>query len=330
MIVPDGRFCNLCGANQAAAPNLLSVYEQWSKYHFRKISLHTASGYREAWQKLKPLWYVPVNELSYYDFQEVFDSTSVAELSCSYQRKIKILVGLLMRYAICVMNLPAIDVSGHLVYEGRNPVEREILTDEEISKIYSFSKTNWEQAHEARIVMFLICTGLRPNELFSLRPSDVDINQMVILAPGSKTKAGKNRLIPIIAPIRALAIYFYVASKGKEYFILSKGGKKIYLDNWRDRKFYPLMRLLGINLPDNPRRIVPYSCRHTYASLAKRAGVNADILTKMIGHTTVKFTEKTYIHETLPEYRIEADKMGDLLKNIKEKGESYGRHNWSG
>ena len=45
------------------------------------------------------------------------------------------------------------------------------------------------------------------------------------------------------------------------------------------------MKELGINCADTPRRMVPYCCRHTYASLADRAGVDKDTIIKTVSYT---------------------------------------------
>lgn len=76
------------------------------------------------------------------------------------------------------------------------------------------------------------------------------------------------------------------------------------------------MQELGINPPDDLHRIVPYSCRHTYASLAKRAGVDAGILAKMIGHADPKITEEVYIHENLTQMQQEVAKITRLTQSI--------------
>lgn len=100
------------------------------------------------------------------------------------------------------------------------------------------------------------------------------------------------------------------------FLITSPQGCRISLGNWRKRRFFPMMQELGINPVDNPHRIVPYCCRHTYASLAKRAGVDTGILAKMIGHADPKITEEVYIHETLDEMQSEVEKVNRLTSNI--------------
>lgn len=314
--VVQGAYCSNCGAKQGDVHTLAGVYAEWSLYHYRRIKPHTVSGYKEAWNKLQPLWDKAIEDLRFGDYQKIFDSPDVCSLSLSCQSKIKCLIGMLLRYAVAIMQLPVVDISKHLLLDGYRSTSHEILSDEEIVKIFQYANTNTELAHEARIVALLIATGLRPNELFNLRPGDVDFDRMVIFAPGSKTTAGKNRIIPVIPVVRPFFLYFYIHSRKSDYFILNRYNRKVILKLWRKKGFYPLMRELGINLPDNPHRIQPYSCRHTFASLAHRAGVESGVLTKMIGHTTIEFTEKIYIHERLPEYQSEADKVEQLLKTI--------------
>ena len=75
------------------------------------------------------------------------------------------------------------------------------------------------------------------------------------------------------------------------------------------------MQELGINHADDPRRIVPYCCRHTYASLADRAGVDKDTIIKIVGHTSYKVTKRVYIHEKLPQLAAEVQKIDQLVQN---------------
>ena len=76
---------------------------------------------------------------------------------------------------------------------------------------------------------------------------------------------------------------------------------------------------LGINRPDQLTRkkeiqhITPYSARHTFATLAYRAGVDKNVLIRMIGHTNFKTTQKFYIHSELEIMLSEATKIDTYL-----------------
>ena len=72
---------------------------------------------------------------------------------------------------------------------------------------------------------------------------------------------------------------------------------------------------LGINQPDQIAakkkipHITPYSARHTFATLAWRADVDTNALTKLIGHTSIKTTTKYYIHSDYQKMKQEAEKI---------------------
>ena len=73
-----------------------------------------------------------------------------------------------------------------------------------------------------------------------------------------------------------------------------------------------------------------YCCRHTYASLADRAGVDKDTIIKIVGHTSYKFTKRIYIHEKLPQLQAETNKIDRLVKqeitnNKEREGDVNGR-----
>ena len=177
-----------------------------------------------------------------------------------------------------------------------------------------YAQANERFSCTAREVLILIFTGLRTEELFEVEKNDVNLQYHFLFTWGSKTDAGKERIIPLISQIMPYVFSFYFTRGQENYLITSPRGFRVRIDNWRKRQFYPLMKELRINHADNPRRLVPYCCRHTYASLADRAGVDKDTIIKIVGHTSYKFTKRTYIHEKLPQLQAETNKIDRLVK----------------
>lgn len=310
--VPDAPFCCQCGTPQKPM-TLGALHESWKKVHYRRIGKKGIEGYETAWRVLGVLADKPVVSLTLEDYQAVMDS--IVEYSFSKQQKLRQLISQLCQYA----QIRKIDTSNYapfLILDGYRSKSRLILSDEEINRLffYAVSATGkyWEAAE---ITMILVLTGMRPEELFEVKKVDVDLAAGKIYTAGSKTEAGRDRTIPIAQPIVPFLLYLTLRHPDCPYLVTSPNGCRISLTNWRKRKFFPLMQELGINPPDE-HRIVPYSCRHTYASLAKRAGVDADILAKMIGHADPKFTEEHYIHESLAQMRQEVDKITRLTQSI--------------
>ena len=144
----------------------------------------------------------------------------------------------------------------------------------------------------AASVLILIYTGMRPSELLSLEIS-THINYhgtRMYFKAGSKTEAGKNRIIPIPEVLNN-CIYMLKEGRCQGPLVATTGGKFYRLDNWRPRCFNRLMDELG--LFDH----TPYSCRHTYADIQKRRNIDPEIMMEIMGHedfsTTVEFYHTT-------------------------------------
>lgn len=84
-------------------------------------------------------------------------------------------------------------------------------------------------------------------------------------------------------------------------------GRPIHERNLVQRTFKPLLKRAG--LPD----LRLYDLRHTFATLALRAGVPARLVSEQLGHRSIAFTLETYGH-LLEETRGEAvQKLSDLI-----------------
>lgn len=99
--------------------------------------------------------------------------------------------------------------------DGYRNKSRLVFSDREIARLFSYIKANGKLTLDARVVMILIFTGLRPEDLFSVRKEDVHFGDKYFVAKGSKTEAGRDRLIPIVpitAPFKIRYLGVYIAS----------------------------------------------------------------------------------------------------------------------
>lgn len=314
----DTPYCCYCGAAQNGVATLGEIYSEWKEIHYRHLNIKTRSGYEYAWRRLAILQDRPINSIEFIEYQRVLDS--INHQSRSSQCKLRGLINQLTNYAIAIKGIPLRNYTSYFSLDGYQSEGREIFTDEEISRLYLYAQQGQRYSRDSMITLLLVFTGLRPSELFYVKKSDINLETMYMVAPGSKTTAGRNRLIPFIPQIQKFIYYFYCENSSCPYLIASPKGYQTRLDNWRSLHFYPLLRELGICTPDNLHRLSPHCCRHTYASLAKRSGVDEGILIKMIGHVSFSTTEQIYIHEQLPEYQAEMKKLGMLAEKI-----SYGK-----
>ena len=238
------------------------------------------------------------------------------------------LISQLSKQAI-VEGLITQNYASELVLEGREARETLPFEINHIPLLYQCAKGG-KYAQTAQIVLVLITTGYRPEELFSIRCEDMD-PRIPFLCSGSKTVAGQDRIVPILPLVQPFISQWYlscpvVAHQKQGYLVRgAKGGKKNFA-NWRAREFYPMTLELGINRPDqlNDKRniphITPYSARHSFATFSAYAGVEEETLIKMIGHADIRTTRKHYIHAglmDLPEanhIQQEAQKIEDYIK----------------
>ncbi|MGI6679382.1 MAG: tyrosine-type recombinase/integrase [Dehalobacterium sp.] len=82
-----------------------------------------------------------------------------------------------------------------------------------------------------------------------------------------------------------------------------KDGERIRDKYYREHYYYPALEALEI------RRLTPHCCRHTFATLMAKAGVDTISIQKLIGHSKYSFTADTYTHTDIEELKKAIDKI---------------------
>ena len=131
----------------------------------------------------------------------------------------------------------------------------------------------------------LLATGMRIGELFNLPLKDYHGDYVI---GGEKTKAGKNRIIPIRPEGQEYFAYFAKKANGS-LLISGYDGQKVPA-NFRRREYYPLLEKLKIE------KKTPHATRHTYATRAVKEGLAPEYLQKILGHANYATTADVYTH----------------------------------
>ena len=63
--------------------------------------------------------------------------------------------------------------------------------------------------------------------------------------------------------------------------------------NFREREYYPLLKLLKIEIK------TPHCTRHTFATMLQACGAKQEDLIKVIGHADYSVTIENYIHQDI-------------------------------
>lgn len=257
------------------------VFKAWKSEHYKELTNSGREQYDNSFKVFSKLHGKKFRELRTADFQAALDPHM--SKSHSTVSKHKQLITQMSKWAIRE-ELITTNFASFVKLPENTKKEKEIFSDADIEKLEA------DGSETAKIILMLIYTGMRIGELFSLPLADYHGNYVI---GGEKTKAGRNRVIPIRPEGREYFKYFAEQATG-ELLISGYTGQKVSA-NFRRRDYYPLLEELGIE------RKTPHSTRHTYASRARRDGMQPEILQKIIGHANYSTTADNYFHADIDE-----------------------------
>ena len=272
------------------AVTLKELYDQWKPTHDKSRS--TMNCYQAGFRLFAPLWNVAMQDLDIDDLQDCLDDSDAGKRT---RQNAKAALGLVYKYGIPRDAVP----------KDRNLAQFLKITDPgESSKKPGLSLAELDLVRAAaekgdpvaRIVLCHCYLGFRPSALLQLTEADYDPERRCFVG-GIKTEAGKGRTVTVSPKIDAHVAALRDVSGGG--YIFGRSGAALSLSDYRDM-FYDLLKRLGIENPVDEQgrhRLTPHSCRHTFATLLKRAkGSDADKLA-LIGHTS---TEQLREYQDVP------------------------------
>lgn len=230
-------------------------------------------------------------DLKYKKIQKVVDDSNLGYTGKGY---IKTVCKKIFDCAINDYELPIINNPANKIYIGdKKQSDKHIPFNEEEMKVL------WGMQYNDLIKAIIIFTytGLRPNELFITEKENIHLEENYFIT-GSKTEAGKNRIIPIHPKIKHLIKYFYEKDEKLPFQIIFK--------KFNYSKFSREFNKLKIELNFNH---TPYDGRHTFITKMKKAGANEYILKRIVGHSIDDITEKVYTHRDIKELYDEIIKI---------------------
>jgi integrase len=147
------------------------------------------------------------------------------------------------------------------------------------------------------LVLFAAATGLRPGEWIALEHRDIDRNASVVYVRrayrNGRVKVPKTEASIRAVPLQtiALAALERLPANGRSRLVFpSPNGGYFDLHNFRNRYWKPAQLAAGIT----PLRRV-YDLRHTFATLALRAGISTFELSRYMG-TSLGMIDRHYGH----------------------------------
>lgn len=252
------------------------VYVEWKNEHFKALTKAVQLAYEHSYNECESIHDRKFRDLRTADFQSVIDQhREKPEAVKKHKQLLNQMARWAMREEIVTQNFAQFVALPSTAQKK----EKEVFSDEEIEKI------RCEGSEAARIILMLLSTGMRVGELFSLPLADYHETYVI---GGSKTAAGRNRVIPIRPDGREHFAYFAQRANG-DLLLSGYSGNKDVL-NFRRREYYKLLDKLGID------RKSPHATRHTFTSWAVKSGMAPEVLQQILGHADYSTTANIYTH----------------------------------
>ena len=273
------------------------LYERWSEEHFKKLNNKSAiRTYTAAFKHSTPIHKMRFKDIRPNHLEGTIENAEVGDATKS---RMKSMYNLMYRYAV------KYDIIEKNYAELCNSVKVERkhikvpFTIDEINLLWK----NVDTIPFADMILVGIYTGFRPVELTMLKTEDVHLSEGYMVG-GTKTKAGKNRIVPIhpmieeIITRRCHEMNEYLFS---DYDMFEHTVSPLNYEKYRGR-FEKVIRALKM-------RHTPHETRHTFITQAKYCQVNEYILKLIIGHEIRDVTERVYTHRNIEELKEEMAKV---------------------
>ena len=303
-----------------ALPPLKDVYRVFYDFKYgpgaaKHLSHSSRCAAAAASRKLAPLFDRTMDEISIMDLQNLVNRTAEAGYSRSAVTDLVTLIRQIYRFAypreLCSREYGKYVVMPSTVEETHH----QDFTDEELRIL-------WKHREDPVINMSLIMcySGFRIGEFDPANEMKTVISEdgrTGYFQGGMKTRAGKNRIVPIHSAILPL-VKKILNRQGQPVFFCGKSK-----DRFRDDMKTVLTRIgidtvtrrdtlinLQTDVVRENRYHTPHSCRHTFSRLCESYGVNEADRRRMLGHSFGNdVTNGVYGHRTVRELAIEIEKI---------------------
>lgn len=263
---------------------LQELYDLWFEKRAVKLGNSNRCSLKSAYKHCSKLANVKYRQIKSYQMQDCIDSCG-----CGYsmQGAIKNLWGHLDRFAM-ELDIISKQYSDLLTSEPIPETTKEIFTDEEVSRLWENEKLEWVDS-----ILFFLYTGFRISEMIDLKTTNIDLEAQ-IMTGGTKTAAGKNRIVPIHSKIQH--IVQKRVEQSKNGYLFEFNGKK--LNQTQYRAFWAeIMGKLKM-------QHTPHECRHTFRSRLDSAGANKVCIDRIMGHKSKGTGERVYTHKNIEELKL--------------------------
>lgn len=279
-------------------PTFLDIYYILDKDEFSLLSPQTQNSMHGAIKHLKKLHYLKIDQITLRMIQDVFDEDGSNH---STQVHMKTICTKVFRYAVVNQYIERNDDYTSYIRIAKYE-ESDMHKPYTINEILALKKADTPEAH---IMLIFIYTGVRINELLNINRDNIHIDEkcdddgterlISYMITGSKTKAGKNRIVPIHDDIKQFVIDELLKSE--------KRLVDVTYTNFTTRTV-----LIKVNKLLNTHHTM-HDTRKTFATLCQMNNLNVYIRKKVLGHRMNDITFDVYTNESKNRLWTEINKI---------------------
>ena len=277
---------------QEAAPTFAEVYERFYNDKFnnpgKPLSIDTVRSITSAYKNVAELHERTFAEIKYPELQAALDGCPLGYSSvCNIKKLFKGMYAYAEKYELIEK-----DESRHLQIRKADDNEHGIpFTDDDIVILWREALQNASGA--AKTILLMIYSGFRISAYKSLV---VRLEPEWYFQGGVKTKAGKDRIVPIHTAIRQFA-----------------ADRSIYPKPDMSATMQAYLPTIGI-----ATKHTPHDCRHTFSYLCEKYGVPENDRKRLLGHSFGDVTNSVYGHRSTEDLRksIELIQVPGFVANL--------------
>lgn len=256
-------------------PTLRKLWEEYREGEYTKLSASRQEKYRIAWPRLQAIAETRIDLLTTADLNEVVRANAKTYYPA---RDMRDLLSLLYQRAMANRFVP-VNLAEYITLPELNAEEQQPFTQDEVLQFWmQYRAGDWWTGY----ILLMCYTGMMPGELMAAKKEHVDLSAKVINGAGLKTKVRKDK--PIVLADEIIPVLQSVMDH-------TPGDKLIRINKDRFYEvYYAALAAAGV------RKLPPYSCRHTAATMLADANIRPALVQAIMRHASYTTTQK-YVHE---------------------------------
>lgn len=256
------------------------LYAEWFARKVETVSKSTIESYKVMYRKCAELHDIPFKDIRTMHLQKIIDDNN--NMSTVTLQAYKTFFNMLFTYAARIYDIDK-NYSKFVELPAKKPSKRKLTyTPAEIERLWRNIEVDC-----ADILILLLYTGVRANELLELKTENVHLADRYFFVEKSKTPAGV-RNVPIHKKILPLFAKRY--NPNNKYLFQNKKGNAMSYNSFLKTQYKHLRSFFEL-----PYTI--HDTRHTFISQCDRLGLNHIAVKRIVGHAdetvTQHYTDKT-------------------------------------